>query len=171
MIIYIVNSKIKKISRDFLCGNFLDLPSNVCPYPGQSEFSFIMSTINRHTKWDLFHKKPVFTSHAISAHRNQWSAHRLSRKFMNQFWISVYNMWSSIQVHSIRELKFITSSQLVVFVHFRIDCDQFRWLLDEKEHKGRRYGPFTQIYSHFWVHFRFKKYLFWPLKTIPSRTN
>ncbi len=54
---------------------------------------------------------------------------------------SIYNMWSSIQVHSIRELKSITTSQLVVFVHFRTvsDCDRFRWLLDEKEHKGRWY--------------------------------
>jgi hypothetical protein len=74
-------------------------------------------------------------------------------------------MWSSIHVHSIRELKSIKTSHLplVVFVHFRTDCDQFRWLLDEKEHKGRRYGPFTQIYSHFWVHFQFKKYGRWRL--------
>ena len=50
--------------------------------------------------------------------------------------VSIYNMWSSIQVHSIRELKSITTSQLVVFVHFRTDCDKFRWLLDEKEQKG-----------------------------------
>ncbi len=37
--------------------------------------------------------------------------------------------------------------------------------------RSTKAGGMVHLHSHVWVHFRFKKYLIWLLKTIPSRTN